>query len=1250
MSIVDRISKSLDSQNLQEFTELVNIASININDVFANGLLHHMISKYPELPLEFYRVVIENPNTNINYSSPDILPPIIRVTRKDIIDLLISKPALNVNVELTGNRNLAIYAIEQKNLTLLEMFIKTGRLDITQNSIVNYAMSKNMDAFRMLIGLLEPYMCNNLKAVDHSIRTNNPEALDLLLGVGCGLDTAYVTELVDTSNPDMIQVLIKYLQKIADKRSIMALAVNNNNIELFRAVSKFIQEIQYIDIYNNLDKPEIIAEIIKLANTREGQRVAPVLFTAIVKSRQPKHYLFLGKFEMNVSVLAQMLNILLETEQIDELDEILKSTDIFKGVIKGEMADKILSNLIESEKIDTIKMLLSTYDLRLGETMLYLDGLVEGKHYDILLEILDKYKINISVRNYPMIDDFIEDEQYDLVRLLIEKYKILPFERDVNEKLFSRPDIIRAIIKSNAKMVVENMSAEDFVKVMVIIDDDTELLKNVLDRLTVPIIRSWFILKKYKNLMSDPEHLLKVLEDPRFTPLVLSPILDKMSLKEPYHYFDTNVKFVIFELLLVMNDEQKEALLNAMTSDDLVYNLVDEFIFFTPLDRILIMDESSLFGYILEHFKYNIEKIDNPNLGNYVRLNPIITLEHIDEILDISNISVKSSVQHLMNIFDNPKFNELFRSSNIIDKVLDHRNMELNSLIYDETDEDPDENEIPNKISILDSVLGVENIEDTSVKNWKNMEQLRILKKLLSVADLDVNIRNTLGLTAAESLIEYIPNFVDVDYESEEHFSYYQAALRLILAHPNFNINSNRGLFPIIFNSRNDELNYLLTVLISRPECDVNYCRLLHGACNSKKPELLQLVLSIPNVDVNLVAVDDVEGTDVTPMHVAIERQFVDGIKLLLEDPRLDVSVLDGKGRNYSRLAAKTGLREIVALFATRGVVDDKQVRIEREIAEYEARMAAQGRVKQTRIRETLNSFDLILKERENTTQSKFGGNITTYSRSLCPFCLTYLEKENAYECVYLGGHTCPEELENEPLKRLYFGDEWNTKVFEICCTCGRPCEHHGHFTSVEVGGPTELAVNDSEANHWNCNEHNGGGGKLEMVTRLIGMLSELKRRVDADERLVYGPELIRELATIANSSLFNGAIRDRAVSVLERKKWNVNSKIPKYTKFNAPTPIMNNNSGASAAVENTREPIVHYENPDEELQCMICFDEAQDLFRPHENDEGYICDSCIRRQVCESAYASVTCELGCRPKKQIYRDDVNALLDGNFC
>lgn len=1254
MSIIERFNKSLDSQNIKEFSGLVNTSSQYINDIFANGLLHHMLTKYPELPLEFYKIVIDNPNTDLNNNDPNILPPILRTNRDELVDLLLSKPALNVNVVLVGNRTLAIYAIDESNISLLDKLAKTGRLDITQQSVINYAMSKNLDAFEILLDLLEPYMCNELKLVDHAIHSNNADALDQLLGIGCGISIKSVKELVHTNSPDLVRVLIKYVNKISDKKAVLSLSINNNNIELFRAISKFTRDIQHDDIYNNLDKPEIMEAILQLVNSRRDKELANTLFMAIVKSRNPIHYKLLDKLDINSAILSDMLILLLVFGKTDELVEVLENTNVFMTAINGSLAADILNQLMQSDHIDIVKKLLENYKLELDEQVVELDNLVEGEHYDILLRLLTDYKIIIG--NDEIIDKLVSKKQYEIVKVLIEKYDFLSKIESL-EILLDSPELVRSIIRIQPYYIVsEDITANGYVKIMDSISDDSRLMEGFLQALAKNNKKISMLMKVKRNLdvfLQKPQYMVHILQQPMLTDILFNPVLDRLP-TGPWDEEDEdeNTRYIIFELLKVLDKPQRDLVMGAIIDN----NSIDELIYLNPLDKVIMMNDSELFGYLLGHLKEYMGGMDVPNLSNYLAYNPRITLENIDELLEIPSIFVTDSIPILMPLLNNPELNELLRSSNVIDKVLDHPNMSVNSLIDGEVGHD-DLDEEPTQISVLDYVVGDATRDDYNVKSWRNMEHLRVLKKLLLNPDLDVNVMNTYGETALQYLISNILTFSNVDYESDEHFSYPHAVLRLIIAHTRFDINANKKIFPNMFNDTEGDYSYLLTVLISRPECDVNYCRLLHSACYSKRVDMLKIVLGLANVDVNLVAIGYKETTRVTPMHLAIERHFTDGIKLLLEDPRFDMTVLDSKGRNYARLAAKTGLRDVVALFAARGVVDDKQERIDREIAEYEARMAAQGRVKQTRIRETLNSFDLILKEREASREDydeELSGSITAYNRSLCPFCLTYLEKEQPYECVYLAGHKCPDELENEPLKRLYFGDAWQTKIFEICCTCGRPCEHHGHFTPVETGGPSELARNDSEANHWACNSHNGGGGKLEMVTRLIGMLSELKRRVDSDERLVYGPELIKELAMIANASLFNGAIRDRAIGVLERKKWNVNSKIPKYAKFNAPNNVRRNNgnngNNANKSKRNTREPIVHYDNPEEELQCMICLDEAEHLFKPHESDEGYICDECLKRQVCASRYASVTCELGCRPKKQIYKEDVNALMGGNFC
>ncbi len=1256
MNTTERFNNSLDSKNLKEFTELVNTSSQYINDIFANGLLHHMLSKYPELPLEFYKFVINNPNTDLNNNDPNILPPVLRTSRDDIIDLLLSKPALNVNLELLGNKSISKHAIDENNLSLLDKLTKTGKLDITQAELLNYAISKNMEAFRILLGLLEPYMCDALQPVDHAIRSNNAEALDLLLGAGCSINIQSIGMLVNTNSTSMTSILIKYLTKVSNKKAVLAIAVKNNNIELFRAVGKFVRDIDYDDMYKSLDKTELMDEIIHLANDTNDPELIRTIFMAVIKSRNSKHYLLLDKLTVNKKVVFGVVDLLVPFNKLDELGELIENTDVLKGVI-GDVVNNdpdFLSTLIKAGKFSAVKKIVAEYDLGLEGKRLNIEGFIAKGQYDILLELLTKYKISLG--ELGLIDTLVLNDKYELALLLVEKYEMVPTNPRLIEKMLDKPEIIKAIIRKRPEFLSSGMSVDSIIRIMDIIGDDSTLLETFTESLNADRFRRLITVKSnLDRILQNPDHLLKLSKSESIIDILFEEYSDKAP-KSPWIEDDDdedddeddeedeeeNSKYVLFELLNVLDKDKRDVLMDMVRNSGSFGDLLA----IKPLECVITMDDSELFQYIARYLKDDLEKV---SLLKLLVLNPTITLENIDDILALSVTKVTDAFCNLILLLDDEEFNELFRSSNVIDKLLEHPNMKVNSLVPKDWNYPKGE-----KISLLDFVAGDIGGDDYDVKNWKNMEHLRILKKLLEDTKLDVNIENTEKETIAHYIIRNIFTFANIDYESDEHFSYPHAVLKLIISHPRFDINANRKVFPTIFSDNQGDYSYLLTLLVSRPECDVNYCRLLHSACSGKKLDMLRVLLSLANVDVNLVAVDDKEGTRVTPMHLAIEGRFVDGVKLLLEDPRFDINVLDSKGNNYSRLAAASGLREIVALFAARGVVDDKQERIDREIAEYEAKMAAQGRVKQARIRETLNSFDLILKEREAVDESfkqGFSGNITAFSRSLCPFCLTYLEKDQPYECLYLAAHRCPEELENEPLKRLYFGDEWQTKNFEICCTCGRPCEHHGHFTPVENSGPSELARNDDMANHWVCNEHNGGGGKLEMVTRLIGMLSELKRRVDSDERLVYGPELIKELAMIANASLFNGAIRDRAIGVLERKKWNVNSKIPKYAKFNAPNEVKRNNgNNANKSKRNAREPIVHYDNPDEELQCMICLDEAEHLFKPHEGDEGYICDQCIKRQVCASRYASVTCELGCRPKKQIYKDDVNALMGGNFC
>jgi hypothetical protein len=434
----------------------------------------------------------------------------------------------------------------------------------------------------------------------------------------------------------------------------------------------------------------------------------------------------------------------------------------------------------------------------------------------------------------------------------------------------------------------------------------------------------------------------------------------------------------------------------------------------------------------------------------------------------------------------------------------------------------------------------------------------------------------------------------------------------------------------------------LFTHMISRPEFDMDAAFLLHMICADGNDVFLSVLLTLENFDINY------RNDDETALHVCIKYVQDDCAKLLIEDPRIDLSVLNANGKNYAEVAVENNRLNVLQLLNERGIRDDRHERMALEAAEYDARMAEMGRPKHGRLKELLDIYDDILKERENP-EANFDENTTLFSKSLCPFCLVSLEKEDPRDCVYLAGHQCHPDVRNETLLAKYLGPTWATKHFEVCCTCGRPGNNHGHYRLVPDGETSSLAAPGALVNHWRCDQYNGGGGKEEMVTRLVGILSYLKTRIDSEEHLEDNAELSRQLALEAEKALFDDSMKQRAVLVFQNRAWNSNSTIAPYKRFNAPRAAV-----AAARVQEVREPIIHLDNrlkpENEKDSCGYCLEERDDLYRAHESDTTYICGVCLYKTVCISPYRTVTCGSGCAPKKQIHKADVQALMDGQLC
>ena len=1189
MSISKEIVKSIRTNNLDKFRELINHPALLVNDVFDDGLIHYLI-QYPEfLKIEFFISALEHPNIDVNKLNRSGNPPILCLELPRHIQqliLLLKDVRTNIHLELANGNTLLEEATQKHPLILDNIY----NVRVEEELALKFAMDTNMESFRVMLKHIKPKDLLFNTPIIHAFNTKNIEAFNLLLDNGFNIN-AYVNDDDDTlaesiilgDNRELLSILVKHLHLVREKDRLLILAITTNKMDIVDSLIDAgcsLSDKDFSKLIRNEDAmlriirvPSIIKPVKEIFATNNINLIRAILNEPSINFKTIYWNRTLNA--VNVDILEEILETVLRSRLLDVegLNVILLSHVGYN-----------FSRLVKDRKIEIIDRILTAYPtLAINPNdFAPMTDLIAGKHFDILLRLIQTYKVIINTED---MNTLIENRQKPILELIFKTYTNL-----------------YTINKGENVLILLELFKDEPVIIQQILDSIFSEAKNIEYNVMITLIQN-------------PDIFLHLLEEFSIDLNIFTRnydnIEDLIEYKPLIEMFNTYSLEHCKRLLAIIKHVQ-----------DYENNLVE----------LAVESESQmLFDLIMT----DREIYENPkcinNFSNYISEYTDFTLENLDNILRLPNINVNIDVvQTAIIIYMDD--NALYRRSRVMDKILSHISFNPNELM--------EFNE--NAVSILYFIIYQLLNHEPRIQSDDTEEFVRIARIILRHPLTSVNIGDiTPGSYLGSELEEFIP---DKNYSRMGSYDARCILMSEILAHRSFDIISN---YNIILSAIKGELLQLFTILISSPKLDVNSAYLLHVICLTKSTICMEILLTLRRLDVNRA--DDENG--LTPLHHCINVNFTEGALLLVNDPRINLSILDSKGRNYIRLANKGGMSALADRLAELGQRDQKKERIEREVAEYDARMVLLGRRKEGRIREALNNFDLILKERETEIEpDNEDDQLTPYNLSICPFCLTYLEKEQPYECVYLSGHVCPPEIQNEELKRLYFGESWATTIFEVCCTCGRPCSHHGHYEQVAIGSgqTSSLLPNGALANHWRCDEHNGGGGKLEMTVRLTGILSELKARVDRDERLVYGPELIKELTAVANSSLFDEAIGARASDILERKKWNVNSKIPKYARFNAP-----NVNTSTPIVTEEREPIEHISNEDREdkIQCMICLDdEPEHVFKPHASDAGYICGDCLKGQVCGSRYASVTCELGCNPKKQIYKEDVDSLMGGNFC
>jgi ankyrin repeat protein len=1231
MSIEDEIKESLEKKDVDKFREIITRPKIYINDVFGNGILHYILADHKDTPIEFIQVLLEQEPLNLNkVHSESRVPPLLCTDREDIQDVILGNVKCNVN-KAVNEKNMMCWALENKKLGLLKKLIDHPQIDLLgendtdeENNAFVQSM-KNPAAFKLFlespkINVQDGVGWNGIIVpLEYSLKKKWIESTLLLLERGADMniqiqDGLTIAEtIIAKGNESLIKFVLDNLDKVKQTENLLLIAIiekknsftyssMENDIDL---IGKLIGKKCLLNnrcVVEALGSLDVLKRIIDYVDEEINFEEEKILVDAVLRSDNIEivNKLLGKKFALKhkafiLELLDKIINPLV-INSILSIDELVKehvlviftrsSYSMFVTLLKmGEPGIERINHLLD---ISSVKLPLMFPPL----------GLLIKTGTELTINLAKKLLENHGVipQSVKEMDYFIENERMDILEFLIRK--------EIRLNVFGKTLTIKSFMEL-VKLLGDNTELRDMLITKTILTDKGKDI----------VIHS---IKQFIDFQDETSELLLLIVRG------FGVKLDDMLFREP---FDGS-KNLLFELLEGLPSEKYiNGLIDIIKTSPLP-NLVNRIRDLNLLYRYIELDNIDLIRLLIR----NSDLVASVNVKHLIEWHMYAYLREICEALEPEKINLEGAIPIVLS--DIPIDSDAIFSNDVLGTIVRHPRFNPNEIYEDE------HGRMNTQLQLL--LEPIERVETQQMVEYVIsifQEVLKNPKTDLNQLNGPVNNENTQSVLDRLLIdyIHYIRDYEEKEYQSDQPF---HMILQMILRHPRLNMTPHYHFHRAVCAER---LGDLFTHMISIADFDMDAAFLLHIICSEGNDVFLSVLLTLQTFDMNYSAGGE------TALHVCLKYDKDDCAKMLIEDPRIDLSIIE-EGKNYAELATQHNRLAIVELLRTRGIRDDRAERMAMEAAEYDARMAAIGRPKHGRLKELLDIYDDILKERENP-EADFDENTTKFSKSLCPFCLVSLEKEDPRDCVYLSGHKCHPDVRNEALMAKYLGPEWGTTHFEVCCTCGRPGKTHGHFRIVPDGEVSSLVAPGALVSHWRCDQYNGGGGKEEMVTRLVGILSYLKARIDSEEHLEDNAELSRQLALEADKALFDQSMKDRAVLIFQNRAWNANSTIAPYKRFNAPRVA----AAASARVEEVREPIVHFDNrlkpADKKDSCGLCLvEERDDLYKSHESDTTYICGVCLYKTVCIVPYRNVTCGSGCIPKKQIHKADVEALMDGQLC
>jgi ankyrin repeat protein len=373
------------------------------------------------------------------------------------------------------------------------------------------------------------------------------------------------------------------------------------------------------------------------------------------------------------------------------------------------------------------------------------------------------------------------------------------------------------------------------------------------------------------------------------------------------------------------------------------------------------------------------------------------------------------------------------------------------------------------------------------------------------------------------------------------------------------NIQNNEGFPPMniaLTEDVSDEPSDIVELLLSKGaktefiQKTTNYeWSLLTTAINMGFEEAAEVLIDVPNVNVNMVDPSDA-GNDDTPLMLAIRNDYsiefiqklldkgadvnaenldedtplleamygdeheIEIVRLLL-DKGANINVQNEDGRTALMYAVINSHIESVKLLLERGAnktIEDENGKTALEYAtseEIRALLGGQpvGPVEMWKgyTQPDAEFFNAIV-ENEDSMNTK----------TFCPFCFEYTEWGTVTKksCKYLS-HICKRELRHERLYNLYKNTEGQVVW---CAVCGRHCYGHGHFPLTDTNETTRpnLIAFKPGADVYKADSCplEGGGGPDEKLRRVDGLLRyicQVQEDVDKRPAKEVRDELIEE-------------------------------------------------------------------------------------------------------------------------------------------